>query len=157
MSKKLVLFVCTENRFRSPLAAHYFGELVAAAGMSEKVTADSAGIRAFTGRPAIDLILNDAMINDDGKLNDHRAKMITGELINAADLVITMELNQKEALRVEFPDARSKIKTLSFLADGFDYDISDLNDELEFDRSIIQELMELTKKSLPKIISSIGL
>lgn len=155
MSKKIVLFVCTENRFRSPLAAHYFSSLIINSGMEAKIEVDSAGIRAVSGRPAIDLILEDLSVNFDGKLNEHRAKMISAELIKAADMVITMELNQKEALRVEFPEDRAKIKSLSYLADGFDYDISDLNDELEFDRSIIKELMDLINKAFPQIVSEL--
>lgn len=155
MSKKNVLFVCTENRFRSPLAEHYFRELSIQNGDDGKVGSNSAGIRAIAGRPVIDLLLEDPELRADGIFTNHIAKLINREIVETSDLIITMEINQKEALRVEFPEFRKKIKTISELAEGFAYDISDLNDELEFDRSIITELRDLIRKAYPTILRTI--
>jgi len=155
MNKKTALFVCTENRFRSPLSEHYFREILIERKLDGQVISDSAGIRAIEGRPVIDLLLNDPELQGDGIFTHHVAKMIDQDKVENSDLVITMEVNQKEALRVEFPQFRRKIKTLSELAEGIEYDISDLNDELEFDRSIITELRELIRKAYPSIIQTL--
>lgn len=155
MNKKIVLFVCTENRFRSPLSEHFFRELLVENNADKKVVSDSAGIRAIKGRPVIDLLLDDDELKTDGIFASHTAKLVDDGIIENADLVVTMEVNQKKALRVEFPTHRRKIKTLSELAEGVEYDISDLNDELEFDRSIIAELRGLVRKAYPAIMRAL--
>jgi len=156
MSKKLILFVCTENRFRSPLAEYYFlSQLVMDSRMAE-ISVTSAGTRAVPGRGAIDLLLNDPQLNASGHFSRHKAKLIDSALVAQASLIITMEVNQKEALRVEYPAYRFKIKTLSQLADGIEYDINDLNNELEFDRTIMAELKTLVRRAYPSILRAVN-
>lgn len=152
MSKKTILFVCTENRFRSPLSEHFFREILVEKKVDSTYKSDSAGIRAIEGRPVIDLLLEDPDLKADGIFTHHTAKLVDQAIVETANLIVTMEVNQKEALRVEFPTHRRKIKTLSELAEGVEYDISDLNDELEFDRSIISELRNLVRKAYPEIM-----
>lgn len=41
-------------------------------------------------------------------IQDHRSQVITGEMLQLADVVLVMESRQKEALQVEFPDERKK-------------------------------------------------
>jgi|GEM_PF-5383329 len=156
MSKKLILFVCTENRFRSPLAEYYFlSQLVMDSRMAE-ISVTSAGTRAVPGRGAIDLLLNDPQLNASGHFSRHKARLLDDALVAQAALIITMEVNQKEALRVEYPAYRFKIKTLSQLADGIEYDINDLNNELEFDRSIMAELKTLVRRAYPGILRAVS-
>ena len=156
MSKKLILFVCTENRFRSPLAEYYFlSQLIMDSRMAE-ISVTSAGTRAVPGRGAIDLLLNDPQLNAGGHFTRHKAKLIDSALVDQASLIITMEVNQKEALRVEYPAYRFKIKTLSQLADGIEYDINDLNNELEFDRTIMAELKMLVRRAYPGILRAVN-
>lgn len=152
MSKQLVVFVCTENRFRSPLAEYYFLNQLASEGRMAQISVTSAGTLAIPGRQAIDLLLQDPQLNASGHFTRHKAKPIDANLATKAALIITMETNQKEALRVEYPAYRFKIKTLSQLADGIEYDINDLNNELEFDRTIMAELKNLISRATPNIL-----
>jgi protein-tyrosine-phosphatase len=46
-------------------------------------------------------------------LSQHRARTVTRAMLQQFDLVLVMEANHKEALRIEFPDLRQKIFLLS--------------------------------------------
>lgn len=118
-----ILFVCTANRYRSPIAAAVFASLL------EKSTASawevgSAGTWTKNGLPAIpEAVTKAASLGLD--ITNHRSRLITREMIAAADLVLVMEEGQKESLSAEFPDLRAKIRLLSQATRGVSYDIPD--------------------------------
>jgi protein-tyrosine phosphatase len=83
-----VLFVCTGNTCRSPLAA---GALVQALGPdAERVRVSSAGTSAWVGQPATDAATQVAS-GDGVDLTSHRSRRATPEVVRAADLVLVME------------------------------------------------------------------
>ncbi len=83
-----VLFVCTGNTCRSPLAA---GALLQALGSDrDRVQVSSAGTSAWVGQPATDGATQVAA-RDGVDLHDHRSRRATPDLVRAADLVLVME------------------------------------------------------------------
>ncbi len=58
-------------------------------------------------------------------LDDHRPRVVDEELLNAQDLILTMEKGQIESLEAEFPHIRGRIFQLSEVAEGLKYDIPD--------------------------------
>ena len=118
-----ILFLCQANICRSPLAEGVVKVLVREGDFQEDWTTASAGTWASPGRkahPHTLTLLKETEID----LSGHRSQEVTGEILAAADLVLTMEAGQAEALRTEFPDQRSKIHLLSELA-GIQRDIPD--------------------------------
>lgn len=101
-----VLFVCTGNSCRSPMAAAMFKQMV-----GDDWRVESAGIRAVDGMPAT-AEAQQEMASRGLNLSKHRARTVTEEMIHTFDLILTMEEGQKEALRVEFPLEAGKIYTL---------------------------------------------
>lgn len=83
-----LLFVCTGNTCRSPLAEAIARHAIAERGIVE-ITVGSAGISAWDGSPASDGSLLVAMEHGID-LSDHRARLLTAELVEASDLVLTM-------------------------------------------------------------------
>ncbi len=83
-----VLFVCTGNTCRSPLAA---GALRDALGAERgRVVVSSAGVSAAAGQPATDAAI--AVAARDGiDLREHRSRRATAEQVRSADLVVVME------------------------------------------------------------------
>jgi protein-tyrosine-phosphatase len=83
-----VLFVCTGNTCRSPLAAAIARHEIARRGL-DGVTAASAGTSAWDGAPASDGALLVAM--EHGlDLGEHAARMLSAALVEQADLILTM-------------------------------------------------------------------
>lgn len=94
-----VIFVCTGNTCRSPLA-EAIARAVAARRQVEGVAFSSAGTSAWEGAPASDGALL-VGLEHELDLNAHRARQLTGDLVTRADLVLTMgphHLERVEAL-----------------------------------------------------------
>ncbi len=99
-----ILFVCTGNTCRSPMAEAMLES------KTNKFKTKSAGIYASPGSPVSNgtkEVLSDANI----KL-DHASKQVTQKLIDWADVVLTMTHEHKQLLRKEFPSNQSKYYTL---------------------------------------------
>ena len=81
--KKQILFVCTANICRSPMAAAMFNALAEERGLAYR--AESAGVAAL-GELGI-------------HAGDHRARRVSEEMLEGADLVLTMGPQHVAALR----------------------------------------------------------
>jgi protein-tyrosine phosphatase len=118
-----ILFVCTANQCRSPVAAALLRRQVAAAAPQERWQIESAGTWAPPDRPA-DRGMQQAAHLFGLDLSGHRSQPVNRALVEAADLVLTMEAGQQEALQIEFPAQRERIYLLSQMV-GRRYDIED--------------------------------
>lgn len=99
----MILFVCTGNTCRSPLAA--------ALALRRGVPAASAGLAAREGSPASWGALCAAKrLGID--LSGHRARPVTAEMVNEAARVYAMTGWQAARLRAAFPQAAHKILAL---------------------------------------------
>ena len=117
-----LLFVCTANICRSPVAEGYFRHRAAALGLSDWEVS-SAGTWAEHVRGASHFSVE--VLSEMGvDIRDHRARMIDEAILAEVDLVLTMESGHAEALRAEFPAQAHKIHLLSAMA-GPEYNISD--------------------------------
>src|SRR5207249_9624074 len=82
-----VLFVCTGNICRSPLAAALLERALKEHGLDENVT--SAGTGAWDGAPASECAYL-VGLERGLDLSGHRARLLTRELVGQADLILTM-------------------------------------------------------------------
>ena len=95
-----ILFVCTGNTCRSPLAESIARRMVEERGLSDRIAVESAGASAWPDAPASDGALLVAMENG-LDLGDHRARLLSPEIVGRADLVLAMgphHLDRAEAL-----------------------------------------------------------
>ena len=129
-----VLFVCTANQFRSPLAAALFQKaLVNEAqqrrspwdiGRLEDWSVDSAGTWARDGEPVLrDVLEAGKQLGVD--LSAHRATMANKGLLSRYDLVLVMQESHRGLLCREYPELREHIYLLSLVVDQNPYDFQD--------------------------------
>jgi protein-tyrosine phosphatase len=84
---------------------------------------ESAGIWAQSGNPAA--VYTQLVLQNRGiQLKSHKSQPINRELVNQFNLVLTMEVGQKEALRAAFPDRAHWVYLITEL-DGGRFDVVD--------------------------------
>jgi len=146
-----VLFVCTANRFRSPISAALFLRRLQQERVTTDWTVSSAGTWA---EPGLIVIPSPKWIRDHFGLNleTHKAVRVVGELLSWYDLILVMENNHKESLGVEFPGMKEKVFLLTEVCTGVAYDVPDpgiIKDDTFFD--IAKELSDLIDQGFQKI------
>lgn len=145
-----ILFVCTANRFRSPVAAAVLRKCLEDRGMVRSWRIHSAGTWAESGKPVISPVLDAAMkLGID--LSRHRSAEVSRQMLSDHDLVVVMQAGQKEALLTEFPDLRDRIHLLSEIVEGRDYDIPDSMVSVQDAEEVVNELSGLVRRGLGPI------
>ncbi len=111
---RVVLFVCTGNVCRSPMAAGLLNAKIQREGDGGTIVAQSAGTWALEGQPASENAAT-VMAERGIELADHRGRTVTRGWLAQAAVVIVMTRSHREALNAEFPEFQRKIHLMSEL------------------------------------------
>jgi protein arginine phosphatase len=120
---RAVLFVCTGNICRSPMAEALFNARARRLGEETLFFAASAGTWGLENNPASGNAVI-AMAQRGIDLSKHRGRTITRQMVESADVIMAMTRDHREAMLSEFPDQRAKIHLMSELKDRV-FDIGD--------------------------------
>lgn len=115
LSRYLVLFVCTGNTCRSPMAAalmqkkirEKFGD-----GDTAPVLVSSAGVSAFGGDPASHGA-RQAIRGFGMDLEQHRSTQLHSYLVEQADLILVMGGRHRSVIASQWPEHAQKVHLLS--------------------------------------------
>lgn len=105
-----VLFVCSGNTCRSPMAELYFNDLCRRAGRGD-ITSASAGVCAIPGVP-IAAAAREALADLGIAAGDFRSRRLDGALLAESDLVVVMAASHRAAVAAAFPECRAPIRML---------------------------------------------
>jgi protein-tyrosine-phosphatase len=106
-----VLFVCTGNICRSPMAEGLMRTMLIAQ-FGSRVHAHSAGVQAWDGRPAEPFAVQ-AAAELGASIEAHRARSIHPEMVESAALILVMEPFQHEIVsRVLTREHRKRVRLL---------------------------------------------
>lgn len=101
---KRILFVCTGNTCRSPLAGALLKE------KRPDFEVKTAGVNALSGMNASEGTIQ--VLADKGIKLNHVSSPVTNEIVNWADMVLTLTESHKKELIKQFPNFVDKIYTL---------------------------------------------
>lgn len=106
-----VIFVCTANICRSPMAEYCLKQLIQREGLAEQILSESAGTLAVDGMPITEKA---AQVCAEHGLDAsaHRSRHVNIHLLRDANLILGMELHHKSDLQIIFPQFASKIYLL---------------------------------------------
>lgn len=145
-----VLFVCTANLCRSPMAMAILRSKVEHS--SEEWRIESAGTWAVE-----DVRTNSktqqVMIESGLDIRDHLSQIVSAELLRSFNLILTMEPGHKEALQIEFPEVARRVYLLSEMI-GMTFMIIDpVGGEIDEYRVTAREIDRIISDGFDKIAS----
>jgi protein-tyrosine-phosphatase len=150
-----ILFVCSANQCRSPMAEVLFRHLLEEKGVSDAWRVESAGVWAYQGAKATQNA--QAVVADRGlDLSEHRSQPAEPALLTQFDLIIVMEVEHKHVLQEVNPGLAERILTLRELVGGCGDFADPVGGSLEVYNAAAVEIYDLLREGWSDIMSRIG-
>jgi glycine hydroxymethyltransferase len=146
---KSVLFVCTGNICRSPIAEGLFRRLI---GNRKDIEVASAGVHAVRGQPpslyAVQVCEDEGV--DIGQL---RSQPLTAELIDRATHIFAMTGAHLETIHMLFPQGVEKTFLLREFEEPGTTVWRDVSDPIGLGREVYEECARTIKNALPSVLA----
>ena len=143
-----VLFVCTGNICRSPMAQGLFADLVRG---RRDIEVTSAGIGAVGGQPPSPHSV-EVMAELGIDIRNIRSKPLMAELVRKADFIFVMTYGHLDSMLLLFPSAAEK----TFLLREFETDLPvmerEVSDPIGQSREIYRECRDQIRAALPRLL-----
>lgn len=167
-----IMFVCSGNTCRSPMAEAIFRSVFRATGphtmiadpeKEAKVEACSAGTFAENGAEYTRYTVDLAGYEYEEDLTQGRSRIVTDDLINQQDLVLCMTADHSRYLRTKYPDMGDRIFSLQEIIDHFS--IPNLDGEVQdpygYEYLVYMETAKqldgIIRELMPEILKSWGM
>lgn len=132
---KKILFVCTGNSCRSPMASGWLKDQLKARNLGDKIEVASCGVGARGGAMATpEAIL--VMKNREIDISEHRARPISREDIVDSDLIFAMSRDHYTFIVGMLPSAKDKVRML------------EVPDPIGLSLTVYEDVMTLIEKKL---------
>src|SRR5438093_4826189 len=146
---KSVLFVCTGNICRSPIAEGFFRRLL---GNRKDIEVISAGVHAVSGQPP-SLYAVEVCAEAGADISNLRSQPLTAALVDRATHIFAMTGAHLETIQTLFPQGGEK----SFLLREFEEPGTtvwrDLPDPIGLGREVYEDCARIIKNALPSVLA----
>lgn len=153
-----ILFICTANICRSPMAEEIFRRTTKQMDGLRKWKVDSAGTWAINGLHASEnaqIVINSMGMD----LSHHLSRDVSDLDLLDYDVILTMEAGHKEALINEYPEINNRVYMLSEMV-GSSFDIADpigrSIDDYKETAALLEELIIDGFPRIRKLINDTG-
>lgn len=153
-----VLFVCTGNICRSPLAEAMLREYASRQGRSKRLKIASAGTFALSGNPATREAQRAARRRG-LDLSSHRAREVSRPLLEEADFILGMTRAHCLQLEREFPQFANKIYLALSFPRRFSRDKPediDVPDPMGLPVDYYMQVLDMLEPALPKMLKGLS-
>jgi protein-tyrosine-phosphatase len=149
---KSILFVCTANMCRSPMAEALMKDLVTRTDEIEQWWIESAGVAALDGQPATGH--TQTVAAERGMdLSRHQSRLTTRDIVEPFSMLLVMEQRHKDALQQAYPDLADRVMLLTEIA-GKDGDIWDpIGSEIGNYRAMADQIQGILESGMGRIRS----
>ena len=153
-SRFRIVFVCTGNICRSPMAEAVTRSIATRRGLADRVSIWSAGIGDFHVGETADPRTERALRASGHDIGGHRAKQFQPEWFESFDLIVALDRSQERVLRAMAPQyQQSKVRLLmQFEADPDTLDVPDpyYSDE-PFFAEVLQQIVSACSRLFRQI------
>jgi len=156
VAKKTIIFVCTGNVCRSPMAAGLLYEKLMREDTADQVRVRSAGIWALEGRPASAYALQ-VMREHNLDITAHRGRNLTQADVDDADLILVMTRRHADIIVRDLERTEGKVHLLGEMADSAHDILDPYGGSLADYRRTARELNDLIERGYLRIIGMLGL
>ncbi len=142
-----IVFVCTGNICRSPMAEYLLKEKL---GAKSGWQVSSAGIAASSGMPASRMAAT-VLAKKNIDASGHRSRYLDKDIVNEASLIIVMTAGQRDYVMDQFPAAAGKVYTIKSF--GGKNKNMDIDDPVGLSENIYAGVCAVIERALPGLIA----
>ena len=146
---KNVLFVCTGNICRSPIAEGLFRRLT---GNRKDIEVASAGVHAVRGQPP-SVYAVEVCAQEGANISDLRSEPLTGGLVDQATHIFAMTGTHVETIQTLFPQSAEKTFLLREFEEPGTTVWRDVPDPIGLGRDVYEDCARIIKNALPSVLA----
>jgi glycine hydroxymethyltransferase len=146
---KNVLFVCTGNICRSPIAEGLFGRLI---GNRKDIEVASAGVHAVRGQPP-SLYAVQVCAEEGTDISGLRSQPLTAALVDQATHIFAMTGAHVETIQTLFPQTAEKTFLLREFEEPGTTVWRDVPDPIGLGREVYEDCARIIKNALPSVLA----